>query len=82
MPRNKSEKRSTLEQEVYDYVKAWVEFSCLPDGSLKFGFRLVNYSMNDSGGRHWRRISDKARCRLSGIDANHRWEWLRAQKQK
>lgn len=81
MARNKSEKRSPAEQKVFDYIEAWVEFSCTETGALKAG--VINAAYSRGPGKHaWDTMGHKTRTACQHISHHHRWEWLRAQKQK
>ena len=81
MPRNKSEKRSPVDQVVFDYIKAWVEYSCTKEGALKEGVSNGRFANRD-GSDMWENMSDLERHSCRNVVHGTRWEWLRAQKQK
>ncbi len=81
MARNKSEKRSPSEQKVFDYIEAWVEFSCTETGAYKPGIIDAAYSRGP-GSHTWETMSQEVRTACQRILHRKRWEWLRAQKQK
>ena len=83
MARNKSEKRSPVDQAVFDYIKAWVEHSCTESGQPYYKEGMVHSSFGwGPGEKQWQRLSDRGRALCHRIPHTARREWLRAQKQK
>jgi len=83
MARNKSEKRTPLEQEVYDYIKAWVEYSCTEEyGNTRYykaGISTVSFSRGP-GKSMWHDLSNEGQNRCHCIPHGSRRKWLHAQK--
>jgi len=81
MARNRSEKRSPDEQAAYEYIKAWVEYSCneLGDSYYKEGRNETSFGWGP-GNAKWRATPARAKDIVRAVPMHHRRKWLHGQK--